>query len=191
MPKLRHVMRRLAPSRDLRILDVGAGNGTYATHLAEYGAVTGTDLSRKMLHGIDSCAVSVAQADAVSLPFRGGSFDLVWAACLLHHLASPAQAVAECVRVSARWVVLIEPNRANPAQMAHALVVAEERRGVVFSVGHVRRLAVQAGLRVLSCWAMGSVLPNATPLTLLPVVRLLDWISPWGINTVLIGEKRG
>ena len=87
----------------LRILDAGCGTGAaMTTYLADYGSVTGFDLSAAALH---FCrlrnAERLARASAVQLPFASESFDLVTSFDVLYERAVPsdAQALREICRV--------------------------------------------------------------------------------------------
>jgi ubiquinone/menaquinone biosynthesis C-methylase UbiE len=96
-----------------RLLEVGCGTGHFARWFAASGlAVVGLDLSRAMLaearrrNGID-CVLG----DALSLPFRGGAFDLTAIVTTLEFVADPRRALSEAVRVSRRGILLGVLNR--------------------------------------------------------------------------------
>ena len=89
------------PLAGRQVLDLGAGTGVAGRAALAAGArrVAGVDLSEGMLrrgHG-----GSAVVADAVALPFRDRSFDLVVAAFCLNHLGSVEAALAEARRVGA------------------------------------------------------------------------------------------
>jgi SAM-dependent methyltransferase len=90
------------PVRGLRLLNVGCGTGGFNQVAEEAGALTwGVDLDAEAVaiarqrvgHG------GIARARAGSLPFRGGSFDVVYCYSTLEHVADPIQALREMVRV--------------------------------------------------------------------------------------------
>jgi hypothetical protein len=54
----------------------------------------------------------------------------------------------------------------------------------------IERLLADAGLEVIAATTMGSVLPNRTPLPLLPLLRLLDGEGPLGFYAVAVGKVR-
>jgi SAM-dependent methyltransferase len=91
------------------LLDVGCGLGGKTAWYAEAGtrSVVGVDLAwdhvrqaaRFVAGRGHSEHVSVARADAMRLPFRDGSFDVVTANDSMEHFADPAAALRELARV--------------------------------------------------------------------------------------------
>jgi SAM-dependent methyltransferase len=115
-----------APSLDRgfeRSLEVGAGTGYFSLNLVRAGIVrdaTCTDISPGMIRALNDnaarigVAVKTARADAESLPFAAGSFDLVLGHAVLHHLPDLERAFAEFHRVlrPGAWIVFAgEPSR--------------------------------------------------------------------------------
>jgi SAM-dependent methyltransferase len=106
-----------------RSLEIGAGTGYFSLNLLQAGVVsqaTCTDISPGMVTALATNAerlgleVQTARADAESLPFPDGSFDLVLGHAVLHHLPDLTQAFAEFHRVLApggRIVFAGEPSR--------------------------------------------------------------------------------
>ncbi|MFF5480994.1 class I SAM-dependent methyltransferase [Streptomyces sp. NPDC012935] len=92
-----------------RILDLGSGPGTGSLALAHrFGsaAVTAVDISPQMLHRLHKQAAAHGVAERIStlqanLDERwtqigeAGSYDLMWAAAFLHHVADPAHTLAQ------------------------------------------------------------------------------------------------
>ena len=107
------------PLAGRRILDLGAGSGVAGRAALAAGArrVVATDLSEGMLrHGR---AGSPVVADAVALPFRDRSFDLVLAAFCLNHLSRPEAGLAEARRVGAAIAAsTFAPGWTHPAKDA-------------------------------------------------------------------------
>ena len=101
-----------------RLLDIGCGTGFVIGLLAEtFDEVHGVDPTRAMLDKVDTSAgnVTLHEGIAEELPFPDGSFDLVTAYSVLHHLADHRPALAEAARVLRPGGVLyvdLEPNRA-------------------------------------------------------------------------------
>jgi ubiquinone/menaquinone biosynthesis C-methylase UbiE len=106
------------PLAGSRVLDLGAGAGVAGRAALAVGAcqVVGVDLSLGMLRRGDAAWRPVA-ADAVALPFRDGSFDLVVAAFCLNHLDSLAAGLAESRRVGAAIAAsMFAPGWTHPAK---------------------------------------------------------------------------
>lgn len=96
------------------VLEVGCGEGEIAKvvrptlQLRRYVA---SDLDEPMVHraGSQVMQVDFLPADATSLPFRDGSFELIIGCEVLEHIKQPDQALAELVRVGSSWYVLSVP----------------------------------------------------------------------------------
>lgn len=89
-----------------KVLDVGCGPGWLTVNYTLYGAdVTAVDLTSKAVdltrehlrHKVGRARV--LEADAESLPFKEGAFDLVVASGVLHHTPNTYKAMEECARV--------------------------------------------------------------------------------------------
>jgi SAM-dependent methyltransferase len=121
--KLRKVLGSELDAGYRRSLEIGSGTGYFSLNLIQAGVVqeaTCTDISPGMLRTLRSNAarlgvdVRTARADAESLPFADGSFDLVLGHAVLHHLPNLDRAFAEFHRVLApggRIVFAGEPSR--------------------------------------------------------------------------------
>jgi len=99
----RSLLRALSPSTGERLLDLCAGTMDVA-ELARRGApglkVVAADLSLGMLRrGVGKTALPASQADALRLPFRDGSFDLVTVTFGLRNLDSWERGLREIARV--------------------------------------------------------------------------------------------
>jgi SAM-dependent methyltransferase len=121
--KLRKVLGRDLDAGYGRSLEIGAGTGYFSLNLLQAGVVkhaTCTDISPGMLRTLAANAqrlgldVRTARADAESLPFADGSFDLVLGHAVLHHLPDLTKAFAEFHRVLAPGGQIVfagEPSR--------------------------------------------------------------------------------
>jgi SAM-dependent methyltransferase len=88
----RHFDARPALRSPSRILDFGTGVGVsipwFAKHFPD-AALTGVDVSRRSLdvaRGRFPGLAELVQFDGETLPFEAGRFDLVFAACVFHHI---------------------------------------------------------------------------------------------------------
>ncbi len=158
--------------RCLTLLDVGAGDGSLGIELTEWAKakgwdwrVTCCDINAHALNLVKGMPCVVARAE--SLPFNDGTFDVVIAAQMTHHLDSDAAVRAhfsEAWRV-ARRVVLIHDLHRNIAMygvlalLLRILRVSPDfredgllsvRRG--WRLGEWRQLADDAGMTDVRVW---------------------------------------
>lgn len=94
--------------RGKRVLEVGVGQGTDFLQFARGGAeLSGVDLTEVSVElasqrlADEGLAADLRQADAESLPFPDGSFDLVYSWGVLHHTPDTLKAIDEVRRVVA------------------------------------------------------------------------------------------
>jgi ubiquinone/menaquinone biosynthesis C-methylase UbiE len=105
----------------LRVLDVGCGTGRSQRIYRERSSLyAGIDLSLSALRlarrRFDG---SWLQADALRLPFRPESFDVVAFSSVLHHVPDRRAALAEAFRVlrPGGWAFAFDPNLLHPAML--------------------------------------------------------------------------
>ena len=98
---LREVLWRHLPSpNDLTILDLGCGPGGNIKLLAEFGEVTGLDVSEEALRFARKYNFAkLILGDGKNLPFRDNSYDLVTSLDVLEHLHDDQKAIKEVFRV--------------------------------------------------------------------------------------------
>jgi SAM-dependent methyltransferase len=116
-------LEALNAAPDLRALELGCGSGVFLERAVVSPArVVAVDLSTEMLacarHKLDPSArvrTRFLCADGERLPFRSGSFDVVFGSSILHHLDLKT-ALADLHRVlrSGGRLVFAEPNLLNP-----------------------------------------------------------------------------
>ncbi|MDW6021796.1 class I SAM-dependent methyltransferase [Mesorhizobium sp. BAC0120] len=110
IPWFAWVARQLPLKPGDHVLDIGCGPGWFwagvADMLPEKLELTLADLSPGMvqeamerLRPLPLSSVAGVQADAASLPFGDGTFELVIAMHMLYHVADPAAGIAEMYRV--------------------------------------------------------------------------------------------
>lgn len=104
-----------AAAKSKRVLEIATGPGMLAKHIAHAAkSVTATDYSEGMIAQAKKgeCPPNLVfeVADATSLPYENGSFDVVVMANALHLLPQPEKALAEIDRVLAPDGVFIAPN---------------------------------------------------------------------------------
>lgn len=90
-----------------RVLEIGPGGGAHSCLFAQYGAqVTALDITppraastKRKLSLIGEGSGTAYQGDAENLPFKNGSFDIVYSNGVLHHSVDTDRCVAEVNRV--------------------------------------------------------------------------------------------
>jgi ubiquinone/menaquinone biosynthesis C-methylase UbiE len=143
-------------------LEVGAGSGRDSVGLSEHGAravmldysmaslEVARDVSRRA--GIEPLLV---RADALRMPFRDGTFDVVFHQGLLEHFRDPMPLLRENVRVLRDGAMLLVdvPQRYHLyTVMKHALIALGKWFAgweTEFSIGELERLLRAAGVRVV------------------------------------------
>jgi SAM-dependent methyltransferase len=92
--------RALAGAPGSRLLDIGGGTGNYALALAREGwQPTVLDRSPAMFEQARAKGLATVAGEAERLPFADASFDAAMLVSMLHHVDSPAAALAEARRV--------------------------------------------------------------------------------------------
>ncbi len=114
------LLRKWAPP-GARVLDVGCGTGALLKRNDTHFAVYGVDPSLGMLRVLAAPRpeIRLAAAEGPGLPFRDGTFDLVYCVAVLHHVIDPVAVkatLAEMVRVTnpGGHVVVWDHNARNP-----------------------------------------------------------------------------
>jgi ubiquinone/menaquinone biosynthesis C-methylase UbiE len=98
------------------VLDVGSGTGRALTFIKrELPTVTVVGIEpsaelRAIGHQKGLTADELREGDALRLPFDDQSFDLVCEFSALHHIAQPARAVSEMLRVAKRGIFISDTN---------------------------------------------------------------------------------
>ena len=187
LPKLQLIESFLS-FEGFSVLDVGCGPALFSGYLqARARWVVGTDIARTMLQRTGG--LEVVLADALNLPLANDSFDLVFAANLLHHTLTPNDVLREMARVARKAVVIIEPNRNNPLMFAFCLLMNHERGALKSSRNYLEGLLRQEGLVPQRFWTTGMISQNRTPKCLVPLLKLFDFDFPLGQYHVIVAAK--
>ena len=104
-PELTRLIGELPLAGASRVLDAGCGAGSalaaFGRRLGPGSLVVGLDLATAHLQAARTKAAALVQGDFSRLPFRGGTFDLVWMLNALNHAADPAAALRGIVAATA------------------------------------------------------------------------------------------
>jgi ubiquinone/menaquinone biosynthesis C-methylase UbiE len=113
---LRHLLGEVVrPDESFSLLDVGAASGDMGACVRRWyprAQVTSLDLHASHL---TSCAPPKVAGDAFELPFRPGSFDLVFCSLFLHHFTDrEVVSLLDGFRIAARRAVAVIDLERNP-----------------------------------------------------------------------------
>lgn len=134
-PENRIILEYLGDINEKSLLEIGCGAGEASVYFAKKGAiVTATDLSNGMLNVVNLVAkkhhvnVITKQCFADKLPFPENTFDIVYAANILHHV-NIFDTVEEVKRVLKTGGVFVcwEPLAHNPAINIYRRIATEVR----------------------------------------------------------------
>lgn len=109
---------KLIPSeKDYTVLDLGCGNGVSTANI-KGKMVVGMDLSKNQMIKAKKKfpRTNYVVGDAMKLPFKSNTFDLVVAINLLHHIGNSQKVLREVFRVLKKGgkVLTVDPNLYNP-----------------------------------------------------------------------------
>ena len=150
------------PARGKRALEVGAGSGRDSVALAAEGAIPFIlDYSMASLEVARAVAARdgrqalLVRADALRLPFREGTFDVVFHQGLLEHFRDPMPLLRENVRaLKTGGVLLVDvPQRFHLYTVLKHILIAVGKWfagwETEFTIGELERRMERAGVRIV------------------------------------------
>jgi len=112
---------------DQKVLDIGCGDGGDALIFAKLGAnVIGTDIKpHPNWQILKQDNLKFKTANACALPFKDGSFNIVFEKDMLHHVNDLKKALSEIWRVTKKGgqIIIVEANRYNPILYLHMTLI--------------------------------------------------------------------
>lgn len=177
------------------IMDFGAGAGNAVAHLQRSfpeATLTCVDVSPASLARCQSRAVRPLETvcyDGQQLPFDAGAFDLVFTACVFHHIPAVdhiglLREIRRSLHSGGRFV-LFEHNPWNPATQHAVRNCPFDANAVLISGPEMRRRLLAAGFaEVQLTWRLFFPGPLAA---LRPLERWLGWL-PLGAQYSLIAR---
>jgi len=158
-----------APANGDRLLEVGCGTGHWSAFFSRQGfVVTGVDISPKMVGAAREKGISDASfevADAQSLPFEDGQFDVTAAITTLEFVRDPKVVVREMARCTRR------PGGTIVVGVLNGLArINRERKAARKPPYDAAQLFIPSGLRELLA-PYGE--PNVASTTFVPASRLI------------------
>jgi SAM-dependent methyltransferase len=181
--------------RPERIMDFGAGRGNCVAHLQRAfpdAALTALDVSSRSLTHCAARAIRPLETvcyDGQSLPFENASFDLVFTACVFHHIPAEdhIRLLAEIRRTltpKGRFI-LFEHNPWNPLTRHAVATCPFDANAVLISAPEMRRRLRAAGFADVALrWTL--FFP-AFLAPLRPLERALGWL-PLGAQYCLVAR---
>ena len=168
------------------VLEVGCGTGAILSSLQTPAAIHGLDTDASALCECHAHAstVCLTRGDARYLPYRSGSFDIVFCHFLLLWIKEPLKAIFEMKRVTkskGHIIAFAEPDYTSredqPEQLA-ALgkwqIESLKRQGADIRLGaRLAELFHQAGIRIVETGAIQSRSPEALDLD--------EWKKEWAV----------
>ena len=155
---------RMLPG-DLRLLDVGCGDGLFAQTLSGLRPdlrVEGVEVLPRA-----GCRIPVLAFDGLHLPFPDGAFGACMLIDVLHHTLNPAALLGEAARVGSGRVLLKDHLREGLAAgpcLRFMDNVGNRRHGVALPFNHLdggqwKRLLADCGLRAVKTDRLGGLYP--------------------------------
>jgi ubiquinone/menaquinone biosynthesis C-methylase UbiE len=189
LPKVKQILDVIKKEKEfnnLTLMDIGCGNGYFSFYLDRYFKVTCLDFSHNIL---SVCPLSrKIQGSALKLPVRDNSFSIAFCGNLLHHIQKPSLVIDEMIRVSSRYIVIIEPNVFNPLMLLMGLISKEDRTVINYTSRYLNSL-VKGKAKTLYQGTDGFILPNKTPEKILPILKKVEpWFYP-KLYHIVIAEK--
>lgn len=182
-------VRRIAGMGPLSVLDLGSGGGGFLGYLVDHNRATlnhrpiGLDRSKRALQHASLCQsprIRWICGDALCIPLKDNSVDIVTCSLFLHHFDGPQviRILTEARRVAAVGLVLADLTRSRLALMLTWLCTHLASRSVVFR--HDGPASVRAAYtrKEMAALASRAGLENVPVQRQFPFRMMLIWGKP-------------
>lgn len=187
-PIMKKICETIPIGKGTKILDVGCGSGNFTYQFSLLSDnVVGIDHSEYIFKKNPHKTISIM--DATAMTFADNSFDIVFCSDTLHHIPEYEKAVREMIRVSKKYVVILEANSRCPLMYAVGLLRSQERLLVKKPVTMNKIKSLMGGTHILFAKHVRSYFfPNALSrvpervLDMFPKVKFTDnSLVPWSL----------
>lgn len=187
------IKNKISNIKDLTLLDCGCGNGRYLAHFNKLlKSAYGFDYSLQMIKQAKAAGITnVMEGNGLNIPFNDDSFDISFGACYIHNLSSELKAVKEMVRISKKYIVIIEPNPVSALGIYHLVTPYEKLHSLKLTSSYIKKLLKKCNTRILYSAKFSYITPNKTPKTLIPILRIFPLQRFFGFYTITIAIKSG
>jgi hypothetical protein len=106
------IIKKMLPDDVTTIVDIGCGDGAITNSFADKYSVTAVDISSEALKFLDK-RINTFVCDASSLPWKDGSFDLVFSSEMIEHLPPTMfdGVIQELKRLPKKYLFISVPNK--------------------------------------------------------------------------------
>ena len=139
-------------SRNMSFLDIGCGRGYFLKYLASrgYNNIKGIDPCSDLIENKLYSEVNYGSFEDNN--FNDSEFDIVFTCHTLHHLRerTPIHAVREMIRISQKYIIVIEINNWNVAMFLRSLWKRDvERNGFTYNIDKVKKMVRNTGVSIV------------------------------------------
>jgi ubiquinone/menaquinone biosynthesis C-methylase UbiE len=132
-----------------KILEVGCAEGQNIKNILGNNIYYGLDFSKKKIEfAKKNVSKNFIVGDALSLPFKAKSFDIVFGRDILHHIDKKGKALCEMARVSKKEVIIIEANGTCPVMWLFGTFVKIEADVKNSKIDEIKKLLSSSGLKI-------------------------------------------
>lgn len=158
------IINNIPFTMETSLLDIGCGRGYFLEYLKDIGF--------RQLAGIDPCLSLLDNRIYADIKFgsfevnsfEDNSFDIVFTCHTLHHLEGkdPSYAIQEMVRISKKYIVIVEINNTNLPMLGISLLNhKDEKNAFMYNKKKVEKHAKELNLEIIysenikSCYMSG------------------------------------